>query len=273
MNSEQNTPQPDPNAETQRFDTTPAPSDAAPGPAPAGEPVAPAASVDEQAAKKRRRRNILIGAAAAVALVAVGGGAYAVGANVGDDDDDRPGISGEGAPGPHDDDHDDRDDRDDDRRGDEDRRGEAPGGQAAGPAPASDAASLRDAAEAALAAADGTGVTSIDVEDAGYEVEVLLGDGQEVDVFVTADGTATPEPGQDDPRSDPALDLAQLDAIIEAAFAAAEAEGVSGGAIDSVSSRGDQGVAYEVSIRFDRGGDADIDLASDLTLVSADIDD
>lgn len=297
MNSEQNTPQPDPNAETQRFDTTPVPSEAsAGGPSdgvPAGAasggaaPEAGAAAAgtaatgpaagpaEEGGAKRRRRRNMLIGAAAAVAVLAVGGGAYAVGANVGDDDDDdRPGISDGGAPGQHDGDRDDRDGddrRDGDRRDDD--RDDTAGGQAAGPAPAADAASLRDAAEAAIAAADGAGATSIDLEDAGYEVEVLLADGQEVDVFVTADGTATPEPGQDDPRSDPALDLAQLDTIIEAAFAAAEAEGVTGGAIDSVSSSSDQGVAFEVSIRFDRGGDADIDLASDLSLVTADIDD
>ena len=285
MNSEQNTPQPDPNAETQRFDTTPVPADAAapaapasaaPADVPAGEPVAPATGADEQTAKKRRRRNILIGAAAAVALVAVGGGAYAVGANVADDDDDRPGISDGDRPGPGGgdrDDHDDRDERDDDRRGDDDRGGEGAPGPLNGPAPATDAASLRDAAEAAIAEADGTGVTSIDVEDAGYEVEVLLADGQEVDVFVTADGTASTVPGQDDSRSDPALDLAHLDAIIEAAFAAAEAQGVSGGTIDGVSSSSDQGVAYEVNIRFDRGGDADIDLAADLSLVTADIDD
>ncbi|MBO0981196.1 hypothetical protein [Microbacterium sp. SD291] len=266
MNSEQNTPQPDPAAETQRFDTV---AEADPAAAP------------EQPAMGRRRRNILIGAAAAVALVAVGGGAYAVGAAVADDDDDRPSISegsGPGADGHGDrDDRDDRgDDRDDDSRGgdrddDRDDRGDGVngGGTAAG-APATDAAALREAAEAAIAAADGTGASKIDVEHGGYEVEVLLADGEEIDVFVAADGTATPEAAQDDDRSsDPALDLKELDAIIDAALAASESEG----AVDSVASSDDDGVAYEVSIRLSDGRDADIELAADLSLVHADIDD
>lgn len=261
MNNDQNTPQPDPNAETERFDATPA---------------APAAQ-DERPAKGRRRRNLLIGAAAAVALLAVGGGAYAVGANVADDDDDRSSISDEEGPrngGDRDDRGGDRGDRSDDDDQDDDGQDDdgQTGGTAGGNLPATDAAALTEAAEAAIAAADGTGASKIDVEHGGYEVEVLLADGSEVDVLVAADGTATPQPARDDDRSDPAIDLAQLDEVIDAALAAAEAEGAAGGTIDEVSSSDDDGVAYEVSIRLSDGRDADIELASDLSLVYADID-
>ncbi|MDQ0646540.1 putative membrane protein YkoI [Microbacterium natoriense] len=253
MNTEENTPQqPDRDAETQRFDT---------------EPAAPAAPAGPQSG--RRRRNILIGAAATVAILAVGGGAYAIGAEVGDDDDDRPAASqGSGSSATDDGDRD--GDRADDGARDDDRAPET----GAGAGIVADAASMRDAAEAAIGAAGGTGASSIDVEHGGYEVEVLLADGSEVDVFVGADGAASVDPSRDDDRrADPALDLATLGDIIDAALAASSEASGGDGTVDAVSSSDDQGVAYEVSIRLADGRDADIDLAADLALVFADVDD
>lgn len=249
MNTEENTPQqPDRDAETQRFDT---------------EPAAPATPARPQSG--RRRRNIVIGAAATVAILAVGGGAYAIGAEVGDDDDDRPAVS-QGSDSSATDD----DDREGDRASDDDRAPET----ATGAGMVADAASMREAAEAAIDAAGGTGASSIDVEHGGYEVEVLLADGSEVDVFVGADGAASVDPSRDDDRrADPALDLATLGDIIDAALASSSEASGGDGTVDAVSSSDDQGVAYEVSIRLAGGRDADIDLAADLALVFADVDD
>lgn len=251
MNTEENAPQRDRDAETQRFDTTPA--------------AAPAAPVPPAPATGRRRRNVMIGVAAAVALVAVGGSAYAIGTNIGDDDDDRTSVSQGGGSSA-------TDDRDDEDRADDRNEDRAQEGGSTGIT--ADAASMREAAEAAIAAANGTGASSIDVEHGGYEVEVLLADGSEVDVFVGADGTASVEPSADDDRrADPALDLAKLGDIVDAALAASNAASGADGIVDSVSSNDDQGVDYEVSIRLTDGRDADIDLAADLALVFVDVDD
>lgn len=241
MNTEENTPQPDRDADTQRFDSAPTPAADSAGATTGG----------------RRRRNIIIGAAAAVALVAIGGGAYAIGTNAGDDDDDRPTASQSGA----------------DESGDDDR-GEASTGETSSSGVTADAASMRAAAEVAITTANGTGASSIDVENGGYEVEVLRADGSEVDVFVGTDGAASVEPSADDDRrTEPVLDLTKLDDIVDAALAASAAASGADGVVDSVSGDDDQGVAYEVSIRLADGRDADIDLAADLSLVFADVDD
>ncbi|WP_309065389.1 hypothetical protein [Microbacterium sp.] len=261
----------DPDADTRAFPAEPAPATGADsGASPAG------AASD---GGSRRRRNILIGAGAAVALLVVGGGAFAIGAEIADDDeDDRPGMHAEhdgsargGQPGG--DDRPGDDGRGDDGRGDDaddDRRGDVGPGA---PVPASDAASLRDAAEKAITAADAEGAVAIDVERGGYDVEVRLADGTEPDVFVAGDGS-TEVRDEDDTEADadPVLDLAKLDAVVTAALDAAEAEVDGTGVVHSVAASDDAGVAYEVTVRFGRS-DAEIDLDADLAAVRVDVDD
>lgn len=232
------------------------------------------------AARGRRRRNLLIGAAAAVALLAVGGGAYAIGANTADDDDDRPAFSEEGRHDGANQGDDDGHDRDDDRRDVDDRDDRAdrddsqvPGTGAADLPPA-DAASLRDAAEAAITETGASGVTSIDVERGGYEVEVVLADGTSPDVFVAEDRKiSTGADRDDDQADDPVLDLDRLSDLVAAALAASESASGADGRIDSLSTSDDPGTAYEVSIRLSDGRDVDVDLDADLAVVRTDVDD
>lgn len=255
----------DPNAETRAYPEA-APHDTAP-PSPAAQEAAPAG-------RSRKRRNLLIGAGAAVALLAVGGGAFAVGAEVGEEDDDRPGLHAAPAVDDRaDDDHDHDDNAREDDNDDEDRDDDRSGASdAVGTLPASDAASLRAAAEKAIAAADAEGAVSIDVERGGYEVEVRLPDGTEPDVFVTSGGSTEVRTEDDtETDADPLLDLAELDAIISAALTAAEADGA--GTVEAVSASDDTGVAFEVSVRLADGADVDVDLDADLAAVRVDLDD
>lgn len=227
----------------------------------------PQSPVDETATaattrKPRHRRNLLIGLGAAVALVAMGGGAYAVGTAAADEDDDRTGVHAAS-----DDDHS-SDDRDDD---DGDRDGVRPSDA---PYAASDAAALRAAAEQAIAHADGTGVTAIEVERGGYDIDVLRADGTEIDVFIGADGTVrTDDTDDEDDDDDPLLDLAKLGDILAAAQSAATTEAGAAGVVDSVSTSDGSSRAYEVDLRLDDRRDVEIELADDLTVVAVDIDD
>ncbi|MGF2950318.1 PepSY domain-containing protein [Microbacterium alcoholitolerans] len=239
---------------------------------PLPEDTAASAPIDAKSPRPRHRRNLLIGLGAAVALVAMGGGAYAI-ASAADDDDDRAAssaVSGAVA-GSTDDDSTSDDDRpeDDDRRGDDDRAVATTGSAFA----ASDASAMRDAAEQAIAHVDGTGVTSIEVERGGYDIDVLLADGTEYDVFVGVDGTIREHRDDDDDSSDPALDLTKLGDIIAAAQSAATAEAGDAGVVDSVSTDDDSSKAYEVELRLNDRRDVEIELNADLTVVTIDIDD
>lgn len=232
--------------------------------------AAAADAPDSQQKSRGRKRGLLIGAAAVAALVAVGGSAYAIGANIGDDDRDRSAAVAGDRSG-----HD-GDDADDEAAGGHAQPDDSAAGRsgASQNLPPTDAAALREAAELAIADSDAQGASSIDVERGGYEIETQLADGSEPDVFVTVDGTVTT--GTDRPdsdRPDPILDLTKLEDISRAALAAAAEAGGADGAIDSISSSDDRGVAYEVSVRLPDGRDADIELADDLGVVTSDIDD
>lgn len=277
MNENEN-PSPDQNLpdaadnETQRM-----PEQSTPGPAPAPASASASAPEPTTAKTKGRKRALLIGAAV-VGLLAVGGSAYAIGANVGDDDDDDRPVAVDSSDARQNDDGDDRDDLDDrdasdadGRTDDDDQSSQGSQGSSTG-LPASDAASLRAAAQKAIDSAGAKGVTSIDVERTGYEIEVQLADGSERDLLVAVDGTITTDADSDDDRADPLLDLDELADIQKAALAAAPAGGQNA-MIDSISSSDDQGVAYEISIRLPDGRDADVELSSDLSVVTVDVDD
>ncbi|MFE6997461.1 hypothetical protein ACFVAE_15975 [Microbacterium sp. NPDC057659] len=230
------------------------------------EQQADAAKTTESERRPMRRpgRIALIATAAAVALVAAGGGAYAV---TGGFDDDR------GSQGASADDHDgaddahrdggrhdvDAEDADDDDAADDRRTGtQAP----------SDAASLRAAAESALAETGAQGATSIEAEHGGYEVELRRTDGSEIDAFVTSDGAVRVTDDQGDDRTDDALiDLGRLPALTGAAVQAAN------GTVEKVSTTSRSGAVYEIDVRANDGRDAEILLAADTTVVGVDLDD
>lgn len=213
---------------------------------------------------RRRTRALLLGAAGAALLLLVGGGAFAIGANLADDDRSQPVSSSSPAPATT------------PPPSESDRRSGSDAGASvrADQRPATDAAALRSAAERAIAAVNGTGATSIDVERGGYEVEVRLPDGSETEVFVATDGAVTQRAERDaDDRRDPLLDLDRLGDIVDAALAASASAGGVEAAIDSVSTTEDRGVAYEVSILLADGRDIDVELAADLSVVAVDLED
>lgn len=276
-NSDQN---PDPNRNPDLSETTRLPETAgraATDPASGSAPAPASTPAPAPASSRRGLRPLWIGLGAAAAVLLVGGAGAAIALAIDDDRDDRAFETRE-----HDD-HGDRpgtgDDRSgagDDRSGSDDRSGADDGravssGAGASAAQAfapSDAASLADAIDAAIAEADGAGATSIEVERGGWDVDVVLEDRREVDVFVPVDGAVTVrETGSDgDRESDPVLDTARLSGIVDAAIEAA-----GGGSIESISSD-DGRVRYDVSVVLDGGRDVEVELGEDLVVIAVDED-
>jgi len=228
---------------------------------------APVADTENPARGRSRKRRILVGAGAAAALLAFGGGAFAIGAAVADDDEDeRPGIH---LVGSHDGDHDGHPGQ---GRGDDDRD-DRDGDGAAASAPV-DEASLRSAAEAAIESASAEGITSIEVERGGYEIDARLADGTEVDLFVTAEGEVR-ERGDDDAdgddAADPLIDLGRLGDILAAAQSAADDAGADESAFHALSTSG-SGAVYEIELRGGDRSEVEVELDADLGVVRVDID-
>ncbi|MEV7632039.1 hypothetical protein AB0N64_06490 [Microbacterium sp. NPDC089318] len=219
--------------------------------------------------RRRRTRSILIGTGAAVALLAFGGGAFAIGNAVADDDDDddrtgvhapaaRGGDARGGQSGPA-----------DDRDGDRDARPDT----AAASAPA-DAAALRAAAEAAIAHASAEGITSIEIERGGYDIDARSADGNEVELFVTPEGAVRErgdDDSNDDSEDDPLIDLAQLADLLAAAQSAADDAGATEAAFHALSTSS-SGAVYEVELRAASRDEVEIVLDADLDTVRVDID-
>ncbi len=233
--------------------------------------AAPAAPAEGERRGRRRTRNVLIGAGAAVALLAFGGGAYAIGSAVGDDDDEHSAAHAPAADGarggqPAFDDDPDADDGDDSP--DADGTGDAGAGASA---PAS-AAALRSAAEAAIAHASAEGITSIEIERGGYDIDARSADGTEVELFVTPDGTVR-EHGDGDAETDddPLIDLAKLGDILAAAQSAATDAGATETTFHALSTS-TSGALYEVELRQGARDEVEVELDADLSTVRVDID-
>lgn len=264
-------------AETTRLPDTPATPPAAPTAHPAAEnagahtpptaatpPAAPTAAATEREERRRKARPILIGAGAAAAVLLLGGGGIAIGAALSDDDeDDQVSLTNsESSPGVQSDDSGQSAAPGDDDA--EDESGSGSGGTA-GTVPA-DAAALTEAIDAAIAEANGEGATAIDVERDGYDVDVQLADGSELEVRVALDGAATAREGDSDTDEDPLLDTSKIGDIIDAALGEA-----GGGTIESIST--DTGsAAYEVTVDMGNGDDTDIDLDTNLQVLNVDRD-
>lgn len=231
---------------------------------------APIADTENPGRGRGRTRRILVGAGAAAALLAFGGGAFAIGAAVADDDEDeRPGIHMAGS---HDGDHDGQPGQ---GRGDDDQadRDDRDGDGAAASAPV-DEASLRAAAEAAIESASAEGITSIEVERGGYEIDARLADGTEVDLFVTAEGEVRErgdDDADDDDAADPLIDLGRLGDILAAAQSAAGDAGANESAFHALSTSG-SGAVYEIELRGDDRSEVEVELDADLGVVRVDVD-
>lgn len=224
--------------------------------------AAPAAPVEKAPRRRGLSRPALIGAAAAGILLLVGGIGAGIGfalADLDDDDDDRFEGSPASTSAPLVTAGDDADDADDADAADDAAE------DAAGPADADDFVAAIDAA---IAAADAKGATSIEREGAGWSVDVVLADGAEADVRVAADGAATVRPDDDaKPSTDPLLDTSRVADIAAAAIAAA-----GGGAVDSIETDADDSHAFDVSVDLGGGRDADVALSDTLQVVQVEQD-
>ncbi|MCT1479299.1 hypothetical protein [Microbacterium sp. p3-SID336] len=257
---------PTPGATPDAVPTTPfssATAGSAPQAAPhtvASEPVAPAA-------KPGRKRALLIGGGIAAAVLLAGGG-VAVGAAIADEfgDDDRPGVEGPR----HDDHDDDHGPRDDHRTDDHDHRPAGAHGPVTGIGTDS-ADELLDIAEAARGAAEGD-VTSIDAKrDGTWEVQLTTTAGDETEVRVDEDLTATvvstdPADGDD---TGPALTLDDqtIRALVEAALAEAD------GMITDLDVDADDVSPYDASVLTTDNRSVDIEFDASFAVVGTDLDD
>lgn len=213
------------------------------------------------------KRSILIGAAIAAGILLIGGGGVAIGVATADRDaaavaaSERPSNDLPDAvavPGESE-----RETTDDSAGA---NGGDGSGAGSAGATVPADAAALVDAIDVAVAAASGKGATAIDVEHDGWEVDVQLSDGTDVEMHVALDGTATVRDTDDDRDNDPLLDTARVPAIVDAALAAA-----GGGTIESISTD-DDSVRYDVSVDLGNGEDVEVELSESLEVISVDRD-
>jgi hypothetical protein len=228
---------------------------------------------DAGADASRRGRGILkpvlIGAGAAAVVLAVAGIGIGVADAIDDGDDQpqtQPGVTapmtsdGGQAPSPS------GDDRGEGQDGSDDGQGSGSPMAPANDGAWSEPGALVDAIDAAVAAADGEGATSVEVERDGWKVDVLLADGTEVDVRVHADGREpVVQQDDDDSMGDPVLETGRIADIVDAAIAAA-----GGGAVDSIESERDDSHAFSVQVDLGSDQEVDVDLAEDLSVVSID---
>ncbi|WP_338566995.1 hypothetical protein, partial [Microbacterium paraoxydans] len=213
-----------------------------------------------------RKRALLIGGGIAAAVLLAGGG-VAVGAAIGDefgDDDDRPAMEGprhEGDHGPR-----------GDHRGDEDAR---PSGDRGDRGPVTgigtdDVDELLAIAAAAQDAAEGE-VTSIDAKrDGTWEVQLTTSAGDETEVRVDDDLTATvvSTDAADDDDKGPTLTLDEetIRTLVDAALAEAE------GMITDLDVDSDDVSPYDASVLTTDNRSIDISFDASFAVVGTDVD-
>jgi uncharacterized membrane protein YkoI len=136
-----------------------------------------------------------------------------------------------------------------------------------------DSDDMQRASEAALAETGGGTITEIEHDDGGYDVEVRLEDGTEVDVDLAGDFTVRstetdesdePDDGHDDDDDLP-LDDATRQQASDAALSAA-----GGGTVTDVER---DSTGYDVEVRLDDGTEVEVDLATDFSVLHTDNDD
>ena len=144
---------------------------------------------------------------------------------------------------------------------------------AAGDGEGLDNENMQRARDAALAEAGGGTVTEIESDDGGYDVEVRLDDGTEIEIELGNDFTVRAtesgqvDDGDDDGRDDDDLpvDEATRQRATDAALASA-----GGGTVTEVEHDGN---GFDVEVRLDDGTELDIDLAPDFSVLHKDTDD
>jgi hypothetical protein len=134
-------------------------------------------------------------------------------------------------------------------------------------------ATLEGAIVAAVSAAGGAGATSVATAGGRFEVDVLLPDGREIDVYVGADGRAVIDSvPYANPSGDPAIEVARVPAIVEAALAAVESFAGSSATIYELSTTSEPGRAFDITALLPNGAAVYVELSSDLAVVEIDLD-
>ena len=199
--------------------------------------------------KRSRRRTFLISGGAVLAFAVLLGGGVAVGAAIADESDDKSETTSDTS-GPDDDGTD--------------------GSDAASVAGAASASELLEIIETASAEVDGEPV-GIEVTDAEtWEVEFVTSAGEESEVRVDPDGTAsvvsTEAAEQDDTVPEGSLDAQTLEALVKAALAHTD------GTITDIEIGSDTASPYDVTVLTSDRTTVDIALDPKFTVVAADAD-
>jgi uncharacterized membrane protein YkoI len=144
---------------------------------------------------------------------------------------------------------------------------------------------LQSATDAALAETGGGTVTDVEHDDGGYDVDVRLDDGTEIDVDLAADfsivrtetdGPDDRDEATDDDRDDATDDADDADDVaVDAAERqqAADAALAETGAGTVTDVEHDDGGGYDVEVRLDDGTEIDVDLAADFSVIRTETDD
>jgi YD repeat-containing protein len=129
---------------------------------------------------------------------------------------------------------------------------------------------MQRASDAALAETGGGTITELEYDDGGYDVEVRLADGTEVDVELAGDfSVRSTDPEGADEEDDDLDDMPLGETQHQRASDAALAES-GGGTVTDVEY---DGSGYEVEIRLDDGSEIDVDLAADFSVINTENDD
>lgn len=269
------TPTPDSTPDSPTVPVPPAPGITSPASATEA-PVNQQPVASEQKTKSRRTKGLLIGGGIVAALLLVGGG-VAIGAEIADenDDDDRSSV----AQGPRGDEDGSGqqggkpagpqtgvqgDDRDDDR--DDDNRNDS-----ANLTGATSADDLITVAEAARAVGEGE-VISIDAEPNGsWDVQLETETGDETDVTIAADGSATVRSTEAADANDDVQTVFLTDQTIRDLVTAALAE--QDGSIVDIDADDSATDPYDVSILTADAQLIELRFDADLALVGTETDD
>lgn len=226
------------------------------------------------APKRSRTRTFLFAGGAVVAAAVLAGGGVAIGAAIADDDDDAMSSASLAANETGDDrtatDSSTDDDATDDRDETADDSATSTGSNTAGATGTDSAAELSEIITVAASEADGNAVSIDAKRDGSWEVSFETEAGDETEVRVTADATASVISSEvadaDDSAPRGALDAKTVAALVDAALAEA------GGTITDLEIDDDPTSPYDVSVLTSDGQSIEIELDAQMVVLSVDRD-
>jgi hypothetical protein len=212
------------------------------------------------------KRKLLVGGGSILAALLLAGGGIAVGAAIADEnDDDGDGVSTNAVSQ-----QDERDSGDDDTVDDTDNETDDRTASA-GHVGSTSADELIEIVDAAASEADGTAVSIDAGSDGSWDVEFRAGSGDETEVRVASDGTATVISTEAADSGDAApqggLDAETLKALVAAALGKVD------GRIVDVEVDDDTTSPYDISVLTGEGRTVDLSLDAQMNVLTTDTDD